>query len=216
MGLFGSKPEDGMKEFERMRRSRRPAARASQDGVTRDEDDAGAPVDPPMSTVTLQPLPAHHVAAGFSAGGRDSAAVATHGPASVIGPGSAWQGTIAVDGSLRIQGQVTGEILVRDAVHIAEGAEVDAKVRAAIVVVAGQLHGEVEASERLEVTPTGRVHADLVTKALVVHDGAVVEGHLRMVRPDLGDAAQASADHHSRSQVSAAVAALPAVESAVA
>jgi cytoskeletal protein CcmA (bactofilin family) len=207
MGLFGSKPEDGMKEFERLRRSLRPAARPTQNGATHEEDEEGTSLEPPMSNVSVQPLPAHHVAA-------PNAVTAHHGPASIVGPGSVWHGTLGVDGSLRIQGQVTGEILVRDALHIAEGAEVDAKVRAAVVVVAGTLHGEVEASERLEVSPTGRVHADLVTKALVVHDGAVVEGQLRMVRDEPADGAAASADHHSRSQVSAAVAALPAVESA--
>jgi cytoskeletal protein CcmA (bactofilin family) len=204
MGLFGSKPEDGMKEFERLRRSLRPAARPAQNGATPDEDEDGGTSEPPMSNVTVQPLSAHHVPT--------PTAVSSLGQASVVGPGSIWNGSLAVDGSLRIHGQVTGEVLVRDAVHICEGAEVDAKVRAAVVVVAGYLHGEVEASERLEISPTGRVQADLVTKALVVHDGAVVEGQLRMVRAEPTDGAAAPADSHSRSQSASPVAALPTVE----
>jgi cytoskeletal protein CcmA (bactofilin family) len=235
MGLFGSKPEDGMKEFERMRRSLRPAARTTQNGAAPEDDEDGTPLEPGMSNVTVQPLPAHHVAAGYPAGGREVGAatyataggMTAHAATSIIGPGSAWQGTLAVDGSLRIQGQVTGEILVRDAVHIAEGAEVDAKVRAAVVVVAGYLHGEIEASERLEIGPTGRVQANLVTKALVVHDGAVVEGQLRMVQAEPGEGAAApseqprartpitaSSDHNSRTATTGSVAALPTVESA--
>ncbi|HEV8633081.1 MAG TPA: polymer-forming cytoskeletal protein [Chloroflexota bacterium] len=208
MGLFGSKPEDGMKEFERLRRSLRPAARPTLNGASPDEDEDGPPLEPPMSNVTVQPLSAHHVAA--------PTAVSAIGQASVVGPGSVWHGTLTVDGSLRIQGQVTGEILVRDAVHISEGAEVDAKVRAAVVVVAGHLRGEVEAAERLEISSTGRVQAELVTKALVVHDGAVVEGQLRMVRAEPAEGAAPSDDSHSRSLASAPVAALPTVESAVA
>lgn len=207
MGLFGSKPEDGMKEFERLRRSLRSAARPTQNGASPDEDEVGPTLEPPMSNVTVQPLSAHHVA------GSAPTAVSPIGQASVVGPGSVWHGTLTVDGSLRIQGQVTGEILVRDAVHISEGAEVDAKVRAAVVVVAGHLRGEVEAAERLEISSTGRVQAELVTKALVVHDGAVVEGQLRMVR---AEPAASSDESHSRSLASAPVAALPTVESAVA
>ena len=100
MGLFGSKPEDGMKEFERMRRSLRTAARPTQNGASPEEDEEGTSLEPPMSNVTVQPLSAHHVAA--------PSAVTAHSPTSLVGPGSIWQGTLAVDGSLRIQGQVTG------------------------------------------------------------------------------------------------------------
>ena len=72
------------------------------------------------------------------------------------------------------------------------GAEVDAKVRAAYVVIAGSFQGQVECSERLEITPTGHFTGQLTTKSLVVHEGAFVDGQVRMSLDKPGSEATAS------------------------
>lgn len=90
------------------------------------------------------------------------------------------QGNLKSDGSVRIEGQVTGEVDAKDTVHVCETAKVDAKVRAAFVVIAGDLEGEVHCSERLEILPSGRVKAHLTTKSLMICEGAFIEGQIQM------------------------------------
>jgi len=100
--------------------------------------------------------------------------------ASVVSLGSVWQGSLKIEGSVKIEGRVTGEVEAKKMVFVAEGAQVDAKVRAALVVIAGEFKGEVFCSERLEIKPTGRVQASLTTKSLEVHEGAFIEGQIHM------------------------------------
>ncbi|HEX5417866.1 MAG TPA: polymer-forming cytoskeletal protein [Chloroflexota bacterium] len=100
--------------------------------------------------------------------------------ASVVSLGSVWQGSLKIEGSVKIEGQVTGEVEAKKMVFVAEGAQVDAKVKAALVVIAGEFKGEVFCSERLEIKPTGRVNAALTTKSLEVHEGAFIEGQIHM------------------------------------
>ena len=102
------------------------------------------------------------------------------GNASVLPLGSSWQGSLTIDGSVKIEGQVTGEVEAKNMVFVAEGAQVDAKVRAALVVIAGELKGAVLCSERLEIKPTGRVSASLSTKSLVVGEGAFISGQIHV------------------------------------
>lgn len=110
--------------------------------------------------------------------------------ASVISAGSAWQGSLKIDGSVRIEGRLSGEIETQETVHVMEGAQVDANVSAAFVVIAGTFQGQVDCSERLELMPKSRTKGELTTKLLTVHEGAFIDGQLHMQDPLSADANQ--------------------------
>ena len=100
--------------------------------------------------------------------------------ANVIAAGSKWNGTLNIDDSVRIEGNLTGEVVAKGTVHIADGARVEAKIRAGFVVISGSFKGEVRCEERLELMPKSRVEGELVTKVLNVHEGAVLDGSIQM------------------------------------
>ena len=100
--------------------------------------------------------------------------------ANVIATGSRWNGSMNIEDSVRIEGHVTGEVNAKGTIHIAEGAHVEAKVRAGYVVISGVFKGEVRCDERLELMPKSRVEGEMVTKVLNVHEGAVVDGSIQM------------------------------------
>jgi len=102
------------------------------------------------------------------------------GMTGVIAADSVWSGTLRAQGSLQIFGQVEGDIAASNEIYVAEGAHVNARIAAHVVVVAGLVEGTVECGGRLEVLPTGRVSGDVTAPSLVVHEGAAVEGDLRM------------------------------------
>jgi cytoskeletal protein CcmA (bactofilin family) len=98
----------------------------------------------------------------------------------VIAVGSRWKGSLNVPDSVRIDGQVSGDIEAKGTIHISEGAQVEAKVRAAYVVICGSFKGEVRCSERLELLPKSKVQGEIVARVLNVHEGATVDGGIRM------------------------------------
>jgi cytoskeletal protein CcmA (bactofilin family) len=100
--------------------------------------------------------------------------------ANVIGAGSRWKGSLTISDSVRIEGQFSGDVDARGTVHISEGAQVDAKIKAAFVAIAGTFKGEVRCSERLELLPSSRVQGDLITKRFTAHEGALIDGSIRM------------------------------------
>jgi cytoskeletal protein CcmA (bactofilin family) len=100
--------------------------------------------------------------------------------ANVIAAGSKWSGTLNIEDSVRIEGQLSGEVNAKGTVHISEGARVEAKIRASFVIVSGAFKGEVRCSERLELLPKSRLEGQIVTKVLNVHEGAVLDGSIQM------------------------------------
>jgi cytoskeletal protein CcmA (bactofilin family) len=97
-----------------------------------------------------------------------------------LGRGSRIQGKLRFEGSVRIVGAVDGEIEATESVIVEPGAEVKARITAAVVLVHGYLEAEVVAKERLEIGSSGVLHGKVTTTALVIHEGAVFEGSCAM------------------------------------
>jgi cytoskeletal protein CcmA (bactofilin family) len=89
-------------------------------------------------------------------------------------------GKLSFEASTRLDGTIDGEIIAKDHLVIGETAEINAQIRAASIVVAGKVHGDITATHRIEIRPSGRVIGNLSAPVFVVHDGALFEGHCSM------------------------------------
>lgn len=98
----------------------------------------------------------------------------------VVAKETTWKGEMNSKGSVHIHGRLDGAVKADDSIFVAEGAEVDATLTAETVIVAGVSRGTVRASGKFEVLPTGRVAGDIQAPKLVVHEGAVMSGQLKM------------------------------------
>jgi cytoskeletal protein CcmA (bactofilin family) len=94
--------------------------------------------------------------------------------------GSKISGKLSFEGPTRIDGQVEGEINAKDSFTIGETAVVTAQIRAVSIIVAGKVSGDIVAAQRIEVRPSARVIGNLTAPVLVVHEGALFEGHCSM------------------------------------
>jgi cytoskeletal protein CcmA (bactofilin family) len=93
-----------------------------------------------------------------------------------IGKGSRLSGQLSFEGSVRVYGEVEGEIEAGEAVIVRRGGRVSAEVRANEVVIEGEVKADVQARERVEIGATGRLCGHVVAPCLVVHEGATLEG----------------------------------------
>jgi len=97
-----------------------------------------------------------------------------------LGNGSKISGKLLFEEAVRIDGQVDGEISDNDLVVIGYDAIVTAPLKAVSVVIARKMSGDIQASKLIEIHPTAKVFGNLATPVLVVHDGALFEGHCTM------------------------------------
>lgn len=105
---------------------------------------------------------------------------ATDSQVSVIAKDTFWKGELDSDGSMHVHGRVEGTLRAKEDIWVAEGAEVNATITARRVVVGGNVNGTVHASDRFEALPHGNVGADVEAPTFVVHEGATINGQLRM------------------------------------
>lgn len=97
-----------------------------------------------------------------------------------LGKGTKVTGKLTFEGPGRIEGEVDGEIAAQDTLTVGEGANVSAKISGATIVIEGKVTGDVVARQRLELRATGRVHGNVTTPSLIVHEGAILDGQCSM------------------------------------
>ncbi len=98
----------------------------------------------------------------------------------IIGKDSLFTGTMEVKGTLRVDGRVKGKIISDETVSIGATGEVEADIDAKVVVVAGAVVGNIHTSEKLEMQAKARVLGDIVTKSIVIEQGAIFHGSCQM------------------------------------
>jgi cytoskeletal protein CcmA (bactofilin family) len=126
--------------------------------------------------VTPQPSPIAPATAERELDRKDSSACAYLDQSAKV------NGKLFFDGAARIDGQVEGEISAKD-LTIGETAQITAVITAASVIIAGNVKGEIKASQRLEIRPTARISGEISTPKLAMHEGAVFDGRCTM-QPD--------------------------------
>lgn len=99
---------------------------------------------------------------------------------SVIGPSVHLEGNFTSSGNLVIGGSLTGSLTTGGDVRVLEGAKVQAIVSAVHVYVAGEIRGDVRASELLELSPTAKLYGNVEAKVLSVAPGATLHGKCTM------------------------------------
>jgi cytoskeletal protein CcmA (bactofilin family) len=97
-----------------------------------------------------------------------------------LGQGSRIEGKLTFDGSVRIDGQVEGEINAQEMVVLGETADVSAQIVASVIIVQGRVTGDLNARKRVELKAPASVAGNISTPCLIIHEGVVFEGHCSM------------------------------------
>jgi cytoskeletal protein CcmA (bactofilin family) len=85
--------------------------------------------------------------------------------------------------------------------------KLQAGVKAREIVVLGSVHGNVEASDKIDIRKDARLVGDIKTARIVIEDGAYFKGSIDIARPEAAKPAAAAAPKSSASTPSPANAA---------
>lgn len=96
----------------------------------------------------------------------------------LLGKDTHFKGTLSSKESVRIEGIFEGEISTEGDLFIGEGSKVSANLKAKNVLNSGEIYGNIEAQERVEITPTGKIYGDIKAESLLIEEGAVLKGQV--------------------------------------
>ena len=101
-----------------------------------------------------------------------------------IGKSVIIKGDLTGSEDLTIEGQVEGKIELRQNVlTIGANGKIKAQIFAKIVIVQGEVQGNITATERIDIRDNGSVDGDLSSPRIAIADGAHFRGSIDMQRP---------------------------------
>ena len=104
---------------------------------------------------------------------------------SLIAEGSHIAGHVQLSEGLRVDGEVSGNILAKteapSILVISETAKVIGQVSADHIIINGSVKGPVVARLMLELQPKARIEGDVEYASLEMHQGALITGQLRPI-----------------------------------
>ena len=99
---------------------------------------------------------------------------------SIVGAGMTIHGDLETGGVVKIEGTVNGHVEAEQQVLVAKGGHIDGDVDTGEAVIAGVVHGAVRAARRVEIQAGAVVQGDITTRRILVAEGAVLNGAVRM------------------------------------
>ena len=101
-----------------------------------------------------------------------------------IDQGSEFEGKLSFRDTVRIDGRFSGEIASENTLIVGESGEIEATIRSNTVAISGRVTGNVIAAKKVMLHKSAIVNGDIETPSLVVEDGAVINGQLKMTQAD--------------------------------
>ena len=98
----------------------------------------------------------------------------------VIAKDDCLSGNLEIKGDGRILGEFSGEIDCGGELVIGPTASVSANIRTRNITISGLVRGNVTAVGKLKIAPTGRLEGDARVGALIVQEGGVHHGVIRV------------------------------------
>ena len=108
-----------------------------------------------------------------------------------LGSGTIYNGHLNFVGSVRIDGQFTGEIKSEGTLILGKDARVEGAIQVSQLVLSGNLHGDVIVTGKTIMHKSANLTGNLTTKSLIMEEGALLQGSICMdaTQPVLGKSA---------------------------
>jgi len=125
-----------------------------------------------------------------------------------IGKSVVVKGQILSREDLVVDGEVEGTVeLQENRLTVGPNGKLMASVKAREIVVLGTVHGNVEASEKIEIRKDAKLVGDIKTMRIVIEDGAYFKGSIDIIKPEVAKPAPAKSAPQQPTQQSMAASA---------
>ncbi len=94
----------------------------------------------------------------------------------LLAKGVVLKGEIHVEGTVRIDGRLDGEIQTKGHVIIGEDGLVEGTIIAGTVISSGRIKAKVTANERIQLLKTATLIGEVLTPVLIMEEGAKLQG----------------------------------------
>lgn len=98
----------------------------------------------------------------------------------IIAKGTKITGNVDMQGSLRIDGHVKGQVNSSETLTVGSGGVVEGEVRVKEAIVGGKVMGNLVATQKVELESNASILGDVKTRVFVIKEGGIFHGNCHM------------------------------------
>jgi len=98
----------------------------------------------------------------------------------VVGEGATFRGSFSGAANFVIHGTVQGNCDIDGTLLVMEEGHVQGNLKSTVMVVSGQVEGDISATEKLEMRSTARIKGNIYCDKLAIAAGAIHDGEVHM------------------------------------
>lgn len=97
-----------------------------------------------------------------------------------LGKGTNFKGIITYSGTIRIDGNVEGEIISQGTLVVGEDATLDAEISVGTIISSGKINGNIRAKERIHLMHPAIQNGSVTAPILIIDEGVRFNGNCEM------------------------------------
>ena len=98
----------------------------------------------------------------------------------IVGEGAIFQGNLVVKDTVRVDGEVKGDVRTETVLIVGSKGRIDGNIEADTIFAGGLIKGDLRGKNKTEISSTGKIFGDITTKILVIDENAVFQGRCDM------------------------------------
>ena len=98
----------------------------------------------------------------------------------IIGNGASFNGVLKINGSLRVDGEIEGQVQVSEDLTIGTTGVLRADITSKSAFVSGRINGRISAQGTVELKKGSRLEGDVFATSFKIEDGAFFQGNCAM------------------------------------
>lgn len=113
----------------------------------------------------------------------------------LLGHGTEFNGKLTFQGTVRIDGDFSGEIKTDDVLIIGGDAKVKAEIDVSTLIIrGGVVHGNIRARDLVEIHAPGKLIGNIVSPQLFIDKGVIFEGQCKMENLETAEVPQTESE----------------------
>lgn len=118
----------------------------------------------------------------------------------IIGPSTKFEGNINASGTIRLDGNLKGDIISETDVIIGESGNCNGNITASNVTISGNITGNIKCKELLEILPGGKLFGDIEAGKISINTGAIFRGKCAMNSSENEMPASGNTDYNANTE----------------
>ncbi|MBI3354350.1 MAG: polymer-forming cytoskeletal protein [Nitrospirae bacterium] len=98
-----------------------------------------------------------------------------------LGKGTEFKGVLSYEGTVRIDGNIEGEIITKGTLVVGESAVINAEITVGTLVSGGKITGNINAKGKVQLLSPATVIGTIKTPALIIEEGVKFDGKCDML-----------------------------------